>query len=106
MAAFDPAEIRGTLVLRTWRPGDRIDVCRGGRSSGPLGRKKLKEIFREARVPAWQRAGWPLLADDRGVLWVVGLRRSDRARPRPKAPAVKVRVNASSVPAAAEIELA
>jgi tRNA(Ile)-lysidine synthase len=106
MAAFDPAEIRGTLVLRTWRPGDRIDVCRGGRGSGPLGRKKLKEIFREARVPAWQRAGWPLLADDRGVLWVVGLRRSDRARPRPKAPAVKVRVNASSVPAAAEIELA
>jgi tRNA(Ile)-lysidine synthase len=89
---FDAAEIRGELVLRTWLPGDRIAVRLTAEGSGPLGRKKLKALFREARVPAWQRGRLPVLADDLGVLWVVGLRRSDRARPRAGSPRLEVRV--------------
>ncbi len=91
---FDPAEVEGRLVLRTWRPGDRIAVRRPSAAPGkpPHGRKKLKDVFREARVPLWLRQRYPVLADDRGVLWVVGLRRSERARPRPGAPVLRVRI--------------
>jgi tRNA(Ile)-lysidine synthase len=91
---FDPAQIEGRLVLRTWQPGDRISVRRDSpeRGDAPHGRKKLKEVFREARVPAWLRSRVPVLADDRDVLWVVGLRRAERARPRPGAPALRVRI--------------
>jgi tRNA(Ile)-lysidine synthetase-like protein len=101
--AFDAAEIRGELVLRTWLPGDRIAVrltADGG--SGRLGHKKLKALFREARVPAWQRGRHPVLADDLGVLWVVGLRRADRARPRAGCPRLEVRVGSSAWTAVAD----
>jgi tRNA(Ile)-lysidine synthase len=82
--AFDAAEVEGPLVLRSWEPGDRIAASHG--------RKKLKELFREARVPAWERPRYPVLADARGVLWVVGLRRGTRALPRPGRPALRVRI--------------
>lgn len=42
-----------SLHLRTWQPGDRL----GGANQRPL-----RELFRNSRVPAWERERWPVLA--------------------------------------------
>jgi len=44
------------LRLREWRPGDRLHPP--GRSKA----RKLKELFQQARVEAWRRLGWPVIA--------------------------------------------
>lgn len=95
-AAFHPAEVQGRLVVRAWKAGDRIEVGRSSRGDTAekptAGRKKVKDVFREARVPVWERRGYPVVADDRGVLWVPGLRRGARALPRPGSRALGVRL--------------
>jgi tRNA(Ile)-lysidine synthase len=66
-------------VLRTPRPGDRI------RPRGFGHHRKVSDLLGEARVPAPDRATWPVLADAREVLLVAGLRASEAGRPRPGA---------------------
>ena len=58
------------LVLRTRRAGDYIRL--------PIGRKKLKEIFIDDKVPRACRDGIPLiaLAGTHEILWIAGGRRS------------------------------
>ena len=56
------------LVLRAWSPGDRIEM--------PYGRKKVKKLLLEARIPAHRRAGFPVLVDAAGrLLWLPGVTR-------------------------------
>lgn len=70
-AVFPVEELSFPLRLRGWHPGDRIHL--------PYGSKKLKKLFQEARIPAAERHGWPILVDARDqVLWVPGVVRSDR----------------------------
>lgn len=42
-----------SLQLRAWQPGDRL----AGDDQRPL-----RELFRNSRVPAWERERWPVLA--------------------------------------------
>ena len=54
------------LVLRAWEPGDRVQM--------PFGRKKVKKLLLEARVPADRREHFPVLADAAGtILWIPGV---------------------------------
>jgi len=73
-ACFDPAELQFPLTVRRWRPGDRIRV--------DVGTRKLKKVFADREVGRSRRDGYPLVADRLGVLWVVGLLKSVRARCR------------------------
>lgn len=60
------------LHIRTRKDGDRMRV------EGLSGRKKIKDIFIDAKVPRRQRDTWPLVTDDQGdILWLVGLRRGE-----------------------------
>jgi tRNA(Ile)-lysidine synthase len=60
------AEPHYPLVLRGWRPGDRIRLG--------YGTKKLKKLLAERRLDRRARARVPVLVDGRGeVLWVVGV---------------------------------
>jgi tRNA(Ile)-lysidine synthase len=59
---------RGGLVVRTWRPGDRVDPGTGKQ-------KKVKDILMEGRVPYWRRRRSFVVADDQGPL---GLLAPDR----------------------------
>ncbi|MBI4545364.1 MAG: tRNA lysidine(34) synthetase TilS [Gemmatimonadetes bacterium] len=84
--AFDPAALRFPLVVRAWRPGDRIRLA--------YGTKKLKKLFAERRTGRTQRALAPVLADAAGrVLWVVGVARSADAPPPPQGPALTIAVS-------------
>ena len=75
-AWFDADALRYPLALRPARHGDRIQP------RGFAHRRKLSDVLGEARVPAPVRRRLPLLADDTEVLFVPGVRASERARPR------------------------
>jgi len=68
------AGLRGNLQVRHPRPGDRI------RPFGLRGTKKLSDLLREHRVTRDNRKSVLVVADDEGILWVVGLARSERTR--------------------------
>jgi tRNA(Ile)-lysidine synthase len=71
IACFDPSALQLPLTVRGWRPGDKIRLAAGTR--------KLKKVFVDRKVGRSERASRPLLADEAGVLWVVGLARGVRA---------------------------
>lgn len=58
------------LRIRAVRPGDRLQPF----GFGP-GSKLLNDLLAEARVPQWQRAGWPVLETADGILALPGVRR-------------------------------
>jgi tRNA(Ile)-lysidine synthase len=60
--------------VRNFRRGDRI------RPLGMTGRKKLKDVFIDQKVPLSVRATLPLLAMGEEILWIPGYGRSDTAR--------------------------
>ena len=63
------------LSVRSWLPGDRMQP------SGMRGTKKLQDIFTDAKAPKAWRAGIPVVVSPRGIVWVVGLRVAEWARP-------------------------
>jgi tRNA(Ile)-lysidine synthase len=73
-AALDLATVRPPLVVRGRRPGDRFQPF------GMTGGKKLKEFLIDAKVPAPERDGVPLVCDRDGIVWVAGMRPSERCR--------------------------
>jgi tRNA(Ile)-lysidine synthase len=63
---FGPWEIESDepgLAVRAWRPGDRL----AGR------RRKLQDVFTDAKVPRRERAGWPVVVRDDEVVCVPGI---------------------------------
>lgn len=64
---LDPLKLPVRLVFRNWRQGDRYR---------PLGFQKsvkIKELFRRQRVPVDQRALWPVLDSEKGIVCARGL---------------------------------
>jgi tRNA(Ile)-lysidine synthase len=53
----------GGLKVRSWRPGDRL----AGR------RKKVQDVFVDAKIPRSEREAWPLVVRGREVIAVPGL---------------------------------
>lgn len=71
---FDVQNVSPPLIWRTWNDGDRIAPF------GMDGKTCLvSDILTNARVPHEQRRRMQVLTDSRGILWICGLRRSDRA---------------------------
>ena len=74
VAHFARDRVSFPLALRPWAAGDRMTM--------PYGRKKVKKLLLEARMPADLRAGVPVVADAGGtVRWIPGI-----AGPFPAAP--------------------
>ena len=63
MGCVDWPRVSGPLELRNWRPGDRYQPI------GHTGEEKIKNLFQKARVPLWERSGWPVLTDGSGIVW-------------------------------------
>jgi tRNA(Ile)-lysidine synthase len=62
------------LVIRTVRPGDRIQLL------GMKGMKKIKSILIDEKIPLHHRKKIPLVVDQEAVLWIAGLRLSERVK--------------------------
>ena len=71
--SFDYDKIQGKLCIRHRTDGDRIVVNRAGTW------RKLKKEFIDRKVPADMRDNVLVVSDDSGVLWAVGVRRSECA---------------------------
>jgi len=90
-AVLDWDRVVPPLVVRSWRPGDRM------RPLGLAGTKKLQDIFVDAKVPAAERRLVPVVADQEGILWVVGLRVDARGAVGPRTTRV-LRLRVKPVP--------
>jgi tRNA(Ile)-lysidine synthase len=73
-AVFDADLLKGNLVVRNFRNGDRFQPL------GMGGHKKVKDLFIANRLPLRTRASLPLLVMDNEILWIPGYGRSDFAR--------------------------
>jgi tRNA(Ile)-lysidine synthase len=63
---LDPAKLPGELVLRNWQAGDRFQPLGCGKLL------KLKELFRQQKIPLEQRRFWPVLESGKEIVWVRG----------------------------------
>ena len=63
---LDRERLRTPLVLRNWRPGDRL------RPSGHQSAHKLKRLLNEKHISRWEREGWPVLTSDGVLVWARG----------------------------------
>jgi tRNA(Ile)-lysidine synthase len=73
-AYVDWKQVLPPLEVRSWRAGDRF------RPLGLKGSKKLQDFFVDARVPRERRERVPIVTDQKGILWVSGLRIDERGR--------------------------
>jgi len=62
------------MIIRTGKPGDRIQPL------GMTGTKKIKSYFIDEKIPLNCRQEIPLLLDQGSVLWIVGMRLSERVK--------------------------
>jgi len=73
-ALFDIDRIAPMLTVRNFRVGDRIQPL------GMSGRKKVKDLFIDLKVPARVRRQCPFLLSGAEILWIPGYARSDLAK--------------------------
>lgn len=59
------------IIIRTRKPGDRMSV------KGMEGKKKIKSIFIDEKIPVEQRKNWPIITNgNQQILWLPGLKKS------------------------------
>lgn len=73
VALFDIDEMLGPLQLRNRRQGDRMTLL------GMTGSKKVKDIFIDSKIEPAKRQLWPIIADQKQILWLPGIKRSSGA---------------------------
>jgi tRNA(Ile)-lysidine synthase len=90
MAYLDWDRISGALELRNWRPGDLYRPV--GHSAG----EKIKLLFQQARIPLWERRGWPVITSGDEIVWA---RRFGPAANLAATPASRVLLKIQETPA-------
>ena len=65
-AVLDRERLRGPLVLRNWRPGDKLQPA------GHQKAHKLKRLLNEKHVSRWEREGWPVVTSAGTLVWARG----------------------------------
>lgn len=69
---FDYDKIKGEIYIRNRRLGDTIQPF------GMNGNKKLKDLFIDKKVPIDEREKIPIIVDESDIIWVVGVRTSEK----------------------------
>jgi tRNA(Ile)-lysidine synthase len=87
---LDRAALGSELLVRSWRPGDRIAAL------GLGGTKALQDLFVERRVPRRERHRVAIVEAGGEIAWVAGLAISDRFKVTP-ATRDAVRLSSSAV---------
>lgn len=73
VAYFDLDDIAPPIIIRNRRAGDILSPFGGDT-------KKLKDFFIDGKIPREQRDNIPIVVDKNDILWVVGYRRSNKAK--------------------------
>jgi len=73
-ACFDLSKLPFPWLLRTFRPGDRMTPF------GMTGRKKVKDIFIDRKIPLSERKLIPLLFCGADLVWIAGVSASESSR--------------------------
>jgi tRNA(Ile)-lysidine synthase len=63
---LDREALHPPLVLRNWRPGDKLRPC------GHRGAHKLKRLLSKKGVSRWERELWPVLTSSGALVWARG----------------------------------
>ncbi len=71
-AYFSPRLIGRELVFRSREAGDRMSLY------GASGRKKVKAILKDEKVPPAEKPFFPVLLAGNAILWIPGVKRSDK----------------------------
>ncbi|MBR5012027.1 MAG: tRNA lysidine(34) synthetase TilS, partial [Clostridia bacterium] len=71
---FDYDKISGSMVVRNRCEGDKIRLANRGVT------KTLKKLFCELKIPEHLRGDLPVIADDKGVIWIYGVGISERVK--------------------------
>jgi tRNA(Ile)-lysidine synthase len=56
-----------TYIARTRQPGEMMSIGHGRH-------RRIQDIMVDARIPASQRAHWPIIATQQQIVWVPGVR--------------------------------
>lgn len=72
--SVDLDKLDGQLSVRFRADGDRFQPM------GMNGSKKLKKFFIDLKIPSEERDSIPLVCDESGIIWIVGLRLSERVK--------------------------
>jgi tRNA(Ile)-lysidine synthase len=84
LVCLEPQKLLGELEFRNWRAGD------GYCPIGYRGVRKLKEFFRERKIPEVRRKGWPVLLCAGKIVWVRGFPPAKGAAANDQAPLVMI----------------
>jgi tRNA(Ile)-lysidine synthase len=68
--AFDLDKVKLPLFIRNKRSGDYVET--------KVGKKKMKKIYHECRIPLRKRSELLMLCDQKGILWMLGVIRAYR----------------------------
>jgi tRNA(Ile)-lysidine synthase len=79
LAVLDPGALRGDLVVRSWREGDRM------RPLGLGGSKSLQDLFTDRKVPRSLRHALPVVTSDGRIVWIAGVAVSEDFAAKPGA---------------------
>lgn len=63
-----------SLIIRTWKEGDRI------RPFGMGGEKLVSDLFTDEKIHSTRRNDYPVMLMENNVLWVMGVRASESCR--------------------------
>jgi tRNA(Ile)-lysidine synthase len=80
LAVLDPGALGGSLVVRSWRDGDRM------RPLGLDGSKSLQDLFTDRKVPRSLRHALPVVISDGRIVWIAGVAVSEEFAARAGAP--------------------
>ncbi len=75
---LDLEQIHGSIQIRYWRDGDRMQ---------PLGMqhtKLISDLLADAKIPSHTRKQRLVVVDDRGIIWLPGVRLSERVKVKPE----------------------
>lgn len=76
-ALMDMALLRFPLLLRHWKPGDRI------RPLGGKGSKKISDLLSDKKVPLHKKRNIMVLESDGEIVWVAGIRTNETVKITP-----------------------
>jgi tRNA(Ile)-lysidine synthase len=82
--AMDAQKLTRRLFLRNWRAGDQF------RPLGSRKMRKLKELFRQQKIPLNQRRLWPVVVCGDEIVWVRGFPPAAQAAASPESLALLI----------------